>query len=113
MKKRISFLIIHVKYFVFSSIDNQCWILPAVYRGYITKIFWFKSPWAHQFQDGIYQLHVGKCQQTGVLKYEYFSTMIIQDRNSYEKSQNGEKKKKYLLFSLREIYSKVNVILLF
>ncbi len=51
-----------------SSINNQCWILPAVYRGFITKIFWFKPPWAHQFQDGVYQLQVGKCQQTGVLK---------------------------------------------
>ncbi|CAF3416684.1 unnamed protein product [Rotaria sp. Silwood1] len=50
------------------SIDNQCWILPAVYRGYITKIFWFKPPWAHQFVDGVYQLQVGKCQQTGLLK---------------------------------------------
>ncbi len=51
-----------------SSINNQCWILPAVYRGFIKKIFWFKPPWAHQFQDGLYQLQVGKCQQTGVLK---------------------------------------------
>ena len=51
-----------------SSIGNQCWILPAVYRGYITKIFWFKPPWAHQFQDGKYQLQVGKCQETGLLK---------------------------------------------
>ncbi|CAF3911652.1 unnamed protein product [Rotaria sp. Silwood2] len=51
-----------------ASITNQSWILPAVYRGYITKIFWFKPPWAHQFQDGKYQLQVGKCQQTGVLK---------------------------------------------
>ncbi|UJR10188.1 hypothetical protein I4U23_014403 [Adineta vaga] len=50
------------------AINNQCWILPAVYRGYITKIFWFKPPWAHQFQDGKYQLQVGKCQETGVLK---------------------------------------------
>ncbi|CAF1205603.1 unnamed protein product [Adineta steineri] len=50
------------------SINNQCWILPAVYRGYITKIFWFKPPWAHQFQDGKYSLQVGKCQETGVLK---------------------------------------------
>ncbi|CAF3354506.1 unnamed protein product [Rotaria socialis] len=50
------------------SITNQSWILPAVYRGYITKIFWFKPPWAHQFQDGKYPLQVGKCQQTGVLK---------------------------------------------
>ncbi|CAF4392927.1 unnamed protein product, partial [Adineta steineri] len=40
------------------SINNQCWILPAVYRGYITKIFWFKPPWAHQFQDGKYSLQV-------------------------------------------------------
>jgi hypothetical protein len=52
----------------FSSINNQSWILPAVYRGFITKIFWFKPPWGHQFQDGLYQLQVGKCQQTGVLK---------------------------------------------
>ena len=52
----------------FSSFNNQSWILPAVYRGYLTKIFWFKPPWAHQFQDGKYQLQVGKCQQTGLLK---------------------------------------------
>lgn len=50
------------------SINNQCWILPAVYRGYIKKIIWFKPPWAHQFQDGHYNIQVGKCQQTGVLK---------------------------------------------
>ncbi|CAF0916119.1 unnamed protein product [Adineta steineri] len=50
------------------AIDNQCWILPAVYLGLIKKIFWFKPPWAHQFQDGLYQLQIGKCQQTGVLK---------------------------------------------
>jgi hypothetical protein len=50
------------------SINNQCWILPAVYQGVLKKIFWFKSPWAHQFQDGLYQLQVGKCQQTGLLK---------------------------------------------
>ncbi|CAF0862940.1 unnamed protein product [Rotaria sordida] len=50
------------------SINNQCWILPAVYRGYITKIFWFKPPWASQFHDGVYQLQIGKCQQTGLLK---------------------------------------------
>ncbi|CAF2480843.1 unnamed protein product [Rotaria sp. Silwood2] len=50
------------------SINNQCWILPAVYKGYITKIFWFKPPWAHQFLDGVYQLQIGKCQQTGLLK---------------------------------------------
>ncbi|CAF1503628.1 unnamed protein product, partial [Didymodactylos carnosus] len=50
------------------SINSHCWIFPAVYRGYVTKIFWFKPPWAHQFQDGKYELQVGKCQQTGVLK---------------------------------------------
>jgi hypothetical protein len=50
------------------SINNQRWILPAVYQGIIKTIFWFKSPWAHQFQDGLYQLQVGKCQQTGVLR---------------------------------------------
>ncbi|CAF0828878.1 unnamed protein product [Adineta ricciae] len=53
---------------IVNSIQNQCWILPAVYRGYLKKIFWFKPPWAHQFQDGFYQLNVGKCQQTGTLK---------------------------------------------
>lgn len=53
---------------IVNSIQNQCWILPAVYRGFLKKIFWFKPPWAHQFQDGFYQLNVGKCQQTGVLK---------------------------------------------
>ncbi|CAF1441275.1 unnamed protein product [Rotaria sordida] len=64
-----------------TSITNQSWILPAVYRGYITKIFWFKPPWAHQFQDGKYQLQVGKCQETGVLKVTstnpYFTSNCI------------------------------------
>ena len=59
-----------------SSINNECWILSAVYRGYITKIFWFKPPWAHQFQDGKYQIQVGKCHETGLLKYRKGSFLI-------------------------------------
>jgi len=50
------------------SLTNQDWLLPAIYRGYIKKIVWFKPPWAQQFQDGTYHLQIGKCQQTGLLK---------------------------------------------
>ncbi|CAF3773051.1 unnamed protein product [Rotaria socialis] len=63
------------------SINNQCWILSAVYRGLLKRIFWFKPPWAHQFQDGFYQLQIGKCQQTGQLKVAstlpYFTSNCI------------------------------------
>lgn len=68
-----------------NSITNQNWILPAVYRGYIKKIFWFKPPWAHQFQDGKYHLQIGKCQQTGLLKVAstnpYFTSNCIYSSN--------------------------------
>ncbi|UJR35835.1 hypothetical protein I4U23_028581 [Adineta vaga] len=75
---------------IMNSIKNQSWILPAVYRGYLKTIFWFKPPWAHQFQDGFYQLKVGKCQETGVLKVAstlpYFTSNCVY--SSVEKLSN-------------------------
>lgn len=72
------------------SITNQSWILPAVYRGFISKIIWFKPPWAHEFQDGKHQIQVGKCQQTGLLKvastYPYFTSNCVY--SSVEKLSN-------------------------
>lgn len=31
------------------------WILPMVYQGHLSKVWWVKPPWAQQFLDGAYR----------------------------------------------------------
>jgi len=42
------------------SISIESWILPAVYAGHIDTVVWIKPPWADQFDEGVYEIGVGK-----------------------------------------------------
>ncbi|KAL5020884.1 hypothetical protein ScPMuIL_000039 [Solemya velum] len=48
------------------SIEN--WIMPAMYAGHISDIFWLKAPWADQMQDQTVEFYVGKSVDTGFIR---------------------------------------------
>lgn len=31
------------------------WILPLVFQGHLSKLWWIRPPWANQFKDGVYR----------------------------------------------------------
>jgi len=38
------------------------WILPAVYAGHLSSVWWVRPPWAQQIADGDYHISVGRSQ---------------------------------------------------
>lgn len=45
---------------VFSSIDIESWIMPAVVAGHFDRLLWVRSPWSDQIPDGDYDLLIGE-----------------------------------------------------
>lgn len=45
---------------VFSSIDIESWIMPAVFAGHFDRVLWVRSPWSDQIPDGDYDILIGE-----------------------------------------------------
>ncbi|KAK7493814.1 hypothetical protein BaRGS_00014955 [Batillaria attramentaria] len=53
---------------LYSSLSIENWILPLVYAGHVSEIYWLRPPWAHQLPAGDLTFGVGKCKDTGKLR---------------------------------------------
>ena len=61
--------------FCFSELSIENWILPLVYAGHISEIYWLKPPWADQLHDAsCLSFSIGKCTETGEIR---LSTNVI------------------------------------
>ena len=71
--------------FCFSELSIENWILPLVYAGHISEIYWLKPPWADQMHDtSCLSFSIGKCTETGEIRLR---TNVIITRSDSEENQ--------------------------
>lgn len=53
---------------LYNSLSIENWILPLVYAGHLSDIYWLRPPWAQQLPFGQSTFGVGRCKDTGKLR---------------------------------------------
>jgi UPF0489 domain len=41
------------------------WIVPLLFEGHVSAVWWLRPPWSDQFADGAYDMGVGRVAATG------------------------------------------------
>ncbi|CAM9512501.1 unnamed protein product [Hapterophycus canaliculatus] len=56
------------------------WILPLVYQGHLSEMWWIRPEWAKQFTDGNHRFSVGQVKATGKLRVSSTAPYFVDDR---------------------------------
>ncbi|XP_041376011.1 UPF0489 protein C5orf22 homolog [Gigantopelta aegis] len=84
------------KHTLYETLSIENWIMPLVYAGHISTIYWLKPPWCEQIGEHTLEFYVGKCVETGRIrttcKENYFVSEAL-----YSPEEQLENKKKVAL----------------
>ncbi|CAM9163847.1 unnamed protein product [Scytosiphon promiscuus] len=56
------------------------WILPLVYQGHLSELWWIRPEWARQIADGDHRFCVGQVKATGKLRVSSTAPYFVDDR---------------------------------
>ncbi|CAB1112806.1 unnamed protein product [Ectocarpus sp. CCAP 1310/34] len=76
------------------------WILPMVYQGHLSTLWWVRPRWARQFTDGDHRFCVGQVKTTGKLRVSSTAPYFVDDRLYCREEDMKECKPLHLCVSL-------------
>ncbi|CAM9799038.1 unnamed protein product [Ectocarpus sp. 4 AP-2014] len=76
------------------------WILPLVYQGHLSTLWWVRPRWARQFTDGDHRFCVGQVKATGKLRVSSTAPYFVDDRLYCREEDMQECKPLHLCVSL-------------
>lgn len=65
--------------FLLPLLEIENWIVPATAAGFLGRIVWLRSPWAHQLEDGTRTIRVGDQPGTGLLRVDSKEPYFLSD----------------------------------